>query len=236
MKNKKKQKCTTISIIRDSEVIEEESDDIEIIASDGDITANRCFLQSSSALIRRSLKYNKEAEVLDLQEYSIEVVDLFLKLIYTGHLSCPNKELMEEVLDLTKELEVNLKGSKPRSPRLVKTKETHTKVRQKLIKCLDPECDRMFGNKYLMKNHVKRMHKVLEIQEKPIKCLIPDCEKRFAGTSQMKGHMRRVHKASGKNVSKSASIEKSSRVLRPRKVNAKIKNYENFESYFHMID
>ena len=213
MKTKKKQKCTTISIIRDSEVIEEESDDIEIIASDGDITANRCFLQSSSALIRRSLKYNKEAEVLDLQEYSIEVVDLFLKLIYTGHLSCPNKELMEEVVDLTKELEVNLIGSKPRSPRLVKTKATRTKVKQKPIKCLD-----------------------LEIQEKPIKCLIPDCEKRFAGTSLMKGHMRRVHKASGKKVSKSASIEKSSRVLRPRKVNAKIKNYENCESYFHMID
>ena len=210
MKNKKKQKCTTISIIRDSEVIEEESDDIEIIASDGDITANRCFLQSSSALIRRSLKYNKEAEVLDLQEYSIEVVDLFLKLIYTGHLSCPNKELMEEVVDLTKELEVNLIGSKPRSPRLVKTKATRTKVKQKPIKCLD-------------------------LQEKPIKCLIPDCEKRFAGTNLMKGHMRRVHKAS-KMVSKSASIEKSSRVLRPRKVNAKIKNYENCESYFHMID
>ena len=117
----KKSEVATICFIKDiSTSVEKVSHDIKILATNGKVKANRCLLQMASPIIRRNLEYNEKADVLDLQDYSVETVKSLLKLIYVGKLSCQSNEVKEEGLD--EDLEVKTSVSLPDKPEKVKVK------------------------------------------------------------------------------------------------------------------
>ena len=103
----KKSEVATICFIKDiSTSVEKVSHDIKILATNGKVKANRCLLQMASPIIRRNLEYNEKADVLDLQDYSVETVKSLLKLIYVGKLSCQrvgqhNAYKLENTVDFT---------------------------------------------------------------------------------------------------------------------------------------
>ena len=212
------QKVGTICIVRDYTSIEEESHVITILANDGEVLANRCFLRSSSSVIRRSLTHNEKGEVLDLQDYSIEVINLLLKLIYIGKLETSTK-LMEEVIDLTKDLEINVTQSvpvqAPKAPEALIKNEDPGVLVSKDGKYTCGLCFKNYATKSTAETHYQEIH--MSSKEKTIECLLPDCNKKFALMRHMKLHMKRMHNVSGtlmKPAKKVKSMSKSQRSIK----------------------
>ena len=187
----KKSEVATICFIKDiSTSVEKVSHDIKILATNGKVKANRCLLQMASPIIRRNLEYNQKADVLDLQDYSVETVKSLLKLIYVGKLSCQSNALKEEVLDVANELEIKTSVSIPDKPKKVKVKNEDSVITD----CGDGKficglCFKTFASKRIGMNHYQELH----MGKEPVECLYSGCNKKFAVQRYMKEHMKKVH-------------------------------------------
>ena len=187
----KKSEVATICFIKDiSTSVEKVSHDIKILTTNGKVKANRCLLQMASPIIRRNLEYNEKADVLDLQDYSVETVKSLLKLIYVGKLSCQSNALKEEVLDVANELEIKTSVSLPDKPKKVKVKNEDSVITD----CGDGKficglCLKTFASKTNGMKHYQEVHMAKE----PVECLYSGCNKKFAVQRYMKEHMKKVH-------------------------------------------
>ena len=189
-----KEEVATICFIKDfSTSVEKVSHDIKILATNGDVKANRSLLRMASPVVHRNLKHNEKADVLDLMDYSVETVKSLLKLIYVGKLSCQSNALKEEVLDVAKELEIETSVFLPDKP----TKDPLVKNEKPGI--MDGGngrfncgiCSKTFASKHNGLKHYQEIHRANN--EKTIECLAFGCTKKFAIQRYMKDHMRNMH-------------------------------------------
>ena len=85
--------------------------DIELLCSDGKITANRCFLGLASPRIHKILSENPLAISLNFSYYSREVMNALLHLIYSDEVIVSQKDgTFNQLLELMNNLEIPLKS------------------------------------------------------------------------------------------------------------------------------
>ena len=206
-----KEEVATICFFKDfSTSVEKVSHDIKILATNGNVKANRCLLRMASPVVHRNLKHNEKADVLDLMDYSVETVKSLLKLIYVGKLSCQSNALKEEVLYVAKELEIEISVFLPdkliKDP-LVKNEKPgmpDKPTKDPLVKNEKPGimdggngrfncglCSKTFASKHNGLKHYQEIHRANN--EKTIECLAFGCTKKFAVQRYMKDHMRNMH-------------------------------------------
>eukprot|EP00093_Oithona_nana_P011979 11979.XXX_445022_445672_1 [CDS] Oithona nana genome sequencing. len=172
--------------------------DIELLCSDGKITANRCFLGLASPRIHKILSENPLAISLNFSYYSREVMNALLHLIYSDEVIVSQKDgTFNQLLELMNNLEIPLKsllcGMKLNNSE-ISSARNDTNNNQRSKRKTPPKATCGICSKVVNKSRI-RLHilEVHQLTEKNVHCEVHDCDRKFKCQRYMVHHMRHAH-------------------------------------------